>query len=133
MKKNKIFLAILVVFIFVAPLAAYADTFSLVPCGGPGQDPCTFDDLIKLGIRLVNLLFSVAAIIAAYHIVMAGWGMMSSMGNSEKLTSAKQGLTHAVIGFAIVLLSFAFVNLLLGILGITCNWWEPGKLSCLLG
>lgn len=106
--------------------------FAIIPCGGV-NNPCTFDDLVKTAIRLINYLFAVAGIIAAYHIVTAGWGMMSALGNAEKLTNARQGLTYAVMGFAIVLLSFAFINLLLGIFGITCEWWRPGNLFCLYG
>ncbi len=86
-----------------------------------------------MGIRLINLLFVAAAVFAGYHIVSAGWGMISSLGNAEKLTQAKEGFSRAVIGFAIVLLSFAFINLLLGLMGITCNWWEPNRLKCIIG
>lgn len=136
-KKTILFAGLLLAILFLPSLSP-ARAFSLVPCGGSGQNPCTFDDLTIMGIRLVNLLFFAAAVVAGYHIVSAGWGMMSAMGNSEKLTQAKEGLSRAVIGFAIVLLSFAFINLLLGLMGITCNWWEPNgslphNLKCIIG
>lgn len=123
----KIFLLIILALVAVAPLVAGAQAksgFSIVFCGGPGQSPCTFDDLTKALVRLVNFLFACAAIVAAFHIVNAGWKMMAGQGNPEKVTEAKLALTHAVMGFALVLVSFAVVNLVLGIMGIECEWWR---------
>ncbi|MBI4053728.1 MAG: hypothetical protein HY397_00185 [Candidatus Doudnabacteria bacterium] len=107
------------------PLAGQA--FSIVPCGGPNQSPCQFDDLIVTAIRLINYLLSASAVVAAWYIVVSGWQMMASTGNAEKLEGAKEGLTRAVVGFAMILLAFAFVNLALGIFGITCQWWVNPK------
>lgn len=124
------------------PLPASAATvpgssgFRIVDCGGV-SNPCTFNDMIRTVVRLINYLMSVAAIVAAYHIVSAGFFMMASMGSPEKLTEKKLAFSHAVIGFAIILLSFAFINLVLGLFGITCEWWtgpftgDTSSLKCL--
>jgi uncharacterized membrane protein len=123
-----LFLAAVVMAVIITPTAVAAASvpnsgFTLVPCGGANQQPCTFDDLLRTVVRIINYLLAVAGMVAAYYIVMAGWNMMSALGNPEKITAAKQGLTNAVIGFVLVFLAFAFVNLALGIMGVTCQWW----------
>lgn len=154
MKNKKIIVAIFVLAIVLVPVSVLAQQevgggsgFELVPCGGRGEDPCTFDDLIYLIVRVINFLFAASGIVALYHVLLAGWGMMSSMGNPEKISNSKEALSRAVIGFALVLLSFAMVNLLvLGIFGLDnpettevneCAWWKNPRLlwnsgSCIL-
>ena len=133
--KNKISL---VIFLALLLLPLSASAFQLVPCGGTGQAACTFTDLLILLVRMINFLLAASGFVAMYFILMAAWSMVTSLGNPEKVKAGKEGLTNAVIGFAIVLLSFAFVNLLVqGIFGIQCDWWKsPTALwsdsSCLL-
>ena len=137
----KFILPVCLIVLLAAPLVVQAQArsnFSLTFCGGANQNPCSFDDLTTAIVRLVNFLFACAAIVAAFHIVQSGWKMMSSQGNPEKLTAAKDAFKHAVMGFALVLVSFAVVNLVLGIMGITnCNWWvgpysgSSSSLKCL--
>lgn len=122
--KTKLLLFFLAVVVILAPLPVLAQEksgFSLVFCGINGQNPCTFNDLVILLVRLVNFLLACAAIVAAYHIVSSGFWIMASMGNPEKLTSSKEGLSRAVIGFGMVLISFAFINLLLGLMGVSLD------------
>jgi hypothetical protein len=132
--KTKQILVTFSLLLLTVPGLAFAQSqsgFSLVPCGGEGQNACTFNDLIVILIRLINLLLAAAGIVAIYYVMMAAWDMVSGLGNPEKITKGKTALRHAVVGFAIILLSFAFINLLLGLLGITCPWWE--NLSCIIG
>ena len=133
---NKI-LIVLIIISLVLPFTVFAQVkaggaegFSLVPCGSGGKDPCKFSDIIILIIRLINFLLAASAIVAMYHVLLAGWGMMTSLGNPEKIMAAKTGLEKALVGFAIVLLSFAFINLLVtGIFQVKCldNWWTNPK------
>lgn len=121
--KIKTLLVILLVMLLM-PLAAQA--FQLVPCGGGANPkPCQFTDLLLLLMRLINFLLAASAFVAMYYILMSAWSMVTSLGNPEKINAGKDGLINAVIGFAIILLSFAFVNLLVqGIFGIQCDWWK---------
>lgn len=121
---HRLVLYALVLVILLAPGTVFAQIksgFKIVPC--TGKD-CKFEDLILTLVRLINFLFAAAAIVAVYHILFSGWKMISSWGNPEQLTGAKESLRHAIIGFSIVLLSFAFINLLLGLFGIDCAWWR---------
>lgn len=135
--KYKLFGILLAVGVIV-PLAASA-AFQLVPCGGTGQQPCKFTDLILVAVRVINLLLAASAMVALYYIFMAAWDMVTALGNEQKVTRGKEELTNAIVGFGIVLISFALINLLIqGIFGLKdCNWWQnPTKLwsnqSCLL-
>ncbi|PIR96866.1 MAG: hypothetical protein COT91_04355 [Candidatus Doudnabacteria bacterium CG10_big_fil_rev_8_21_14_0_10_41_10] len=139
----KIFIVALILLAVLVPDITFAQTqsgFSLVPCGTSTTKPhCEFLDLILLIVRLINFLLAASVIVALYYILLSGWGMMASLGNPEKLQGAKDGLTRAIIGFSLVLLSFAMINLLVqGIFGLEdCNWWsDPKKLwsssNCLL-
>ena len=124
--KNKIS-ASLTVFLLLLPFFAHAQTksgFRLVPCGASDQKACTFNDLMLVVVRLINLLFAAAGITAVSFILYASWEMVSSLGKPDRITKAKDGLYHAVIGFSIILLSFAFINFLLWLFGIKCSWWS---------
>jgi hypothetical protein len=132
--KTQIVLSIVLVFVLLLPFSALAQTqsgFRLVTCGnqknaqGQVTNPCTFNDLMLILVRLINLLFAAAGIVAIYYIMMAAWEMVIGLGRPEKITKGKDALFHAVIGFAIILLSFAFINLLLGLFNINCSWWSP--------
>jgi len=115
-------------------LAQQGTGISLVPCGRSDQGPnakCTFNDLIILIVRIINYLLSASVIVAMYYILLSAFNLASAMGNAEKIASNREGLTRALIGFAIVLLSMVFINLLVnGIFGINCSWWtNPSSLA----
>lgn len=123
--------------ILVIPVPAAG--FQLVPCGvsvdsqhpegSPETKPCTFQHLVILIVRVLNYLITVAAIVAMYMILLASWNLITSVGNSEKIEKAKSGISQALVGLAIIALSFVFVNLLVN--GIfsrpsadTRRWWN---------
>ena len=124
-------LGVLVVSIF--PLPAHG--FSLVPCGRsspPGNEPCDLSDLISLIMRMINYLISIAGVVAMYEILSAGFNMISALGNAEKIQHSKEQIAQAVVGFAIVVLAFVFVNLLVNVLfgasSTERKWWDPNCL-----
>ena len=123
---------ILAIAVMLVPQSAQA--ISLVPCGrsdqaNTPQAQCTLIDLIALIVRMINYLISVAAIVAIYEVLGAGWWIIVSMGDAEKIQKHKEGLMNAIIGFAIVVLAFIFLNLLVnGVLGrpdTARRWWDP--------
>lgn len=108
------------------PFSAHA---ALVTCGGAEQKQCDFEDLVGLIVRLVNYLITMAAIVAMHRVLTVGFDLATSLGNPEKIKKSKQGLTQAVVGFAIIVLAFTFVNLLVNGLfgkpGAPRKWWDP--------
>jgi hypothetical protein len=71
---------------------------------------CTLYDLFDTGIRVVNMLMLLAAIFAVIRIVMAGFSMVLSAGNEERLSAGKSGLTNALLGLFIVLVAYLLIN-----------------------
>jgi type IV secretory pathway VirB2 component (pilin) len=82
---------------------------------GTGTDPITSDNGIIADIA--NILTFVAAIIAVFIIVIAGITMMTSGGDSGKVTSSRNAIIYTVIGLVIIVLArtiviFVFDNLI---------------------
>ena len=102
----------LIIMLLVAiPITTAAVSF--VPCGNDPGDRCTFGDLVTMIVRVINYLMAFAGVVAIYYVLTAGFWLMVSLGNPERVERGKVGLSSAVVGFAIVALSFVFVNLLL--------------------
>lgn len=103
-------------------------------CGTPGQPACApgttqeysfeitnplkggatdFTSLVKI---IAQWIFNLAIPIAVAMIVYAGILFLTSSGEPGKITKAKQVLTYAVIGLAIILIGSGFVTLIQSIL-----------------
>ncbi len=140
MQKKIIILSLITLAVTFAPLSVHA--FSLVPCGSSEYpEPCQLKHLIILITRVINYLITVAAIVAMYYILLAGFNLITSVGNAEKIEKARKGLSNAIVGFGIIVLAFVFVNLLVnGIFGkgekMERKWYDiqciynPGATDC---
>ena len=125
---HKILPLVLVAVFISAPLTTQA---AFVTCGGDG-DPCTFGDLVTMVVRIINYLMAFAGVVAMYYVLVSGFWLITALGNPERIEKAKNGLSNAIVGFAMVALSFVFVNLVVnGILGSggTRNWYDPNCLQ----
>lgn len=87
---------------------------------------CLVDDVPTLNclpiifVNLINgaLVFSGAT--ALIFIIISGLTLMNSGGDQKKVASAKGTLTYAIIGLVLALLSFAIVNVISTLTGVTC-------------
>jgi len=61
---------------------------------------------------VTTVLDGVACLFATIRIIIAGGQMVLSGGNEEALTSGKNGLTNAILGLVIVIISFLVINTL---------------------
>ena len=132
--KNKLFSAFfsLLFFLFGFSFSAKAD--GLVPCGTGTTDPCTLCHLI-VGIQgLISWGMGILVIAAITAITISGIIYIISSGNSSLTKQAKDFVTSAVIGFAIMLGAWLIVNTTLNLLptktdlGIQKESWY--KFSC---
>jgi len=143
--KSKIKKIVAAVYI-ILPLIAFIPfvaSAALVPCGGSEQeyaqkianDPkatpaqmqalyeqymahsCQIADIFKLFARVTNGMVAFAGIYAIFRIVDNGFGMVTAFGNEETIKATSEGLTHAILGFLIVLGAYALVNTLFEIFG----------------
>ena len=140
---RKFVICVLLLVISVSVLAPKpAAAFSLVPCGqilneaktnADATHPCQLQDLIRLIMRVINYLISVAAMVAMYEVLSGGFGMVVALGNPDKIKGARESVTQAIVGFGMVLAAFVFINLLVnGIFGQggvetakNRNWYDP--------
>lgn len=90
--------------------------------GGSGRaatDPCedtdnaNADGLNDLIATLINIFSIIIGIIAVIMILIGGLKFITSSGDSNKITSAKQTIIYAVIGLIIVALAQFFVRFIL--------------------
>lgn len=81
-----------------------------VPAGVPAEvanlDPSR---VTQVGI---NLMFSIAIIIAVVVLVISGMQWITSRGDPVKIQAAKSRMTYGVIGLVVVILSFVIVSLI---------------------
>lgn len=65
-----------------------------------------------------KVLLIVAALYAAFQIIMAGYSMISSGGDKAALESARGKIIWSFVGIIIIAASWGFVMLIEGLLGI---------------
>lgn len=96
----------MIVFLFfpiVSVVALDVGLEDLRPTGLGTNDPKTTIVL------LIKIVLGFLAIVATTVIIIAGFKWMTAGGSEEKITSAKKLLTGAIVGLAIVLISYAVV------------------------
>lgn len=124
MKKLSISLAVLLGFTAVAvPLPASAALFDSakdqvcigVGAGsGTGCDSTGADSRVTTVIRTaINLFSIVAGIITVIMVIVSGLKYITSQGDSNSITSAKNTLLYAIVGLIVVLFSQAIVRFVL--------------------
>ncbi|MDO8621007.1 MAG: pilin [Candidatus Levybacteria bacterium] len=70
--------------------------------------------------NVVTAAFLFAGIIALIFIILSGIKFLMSGGDPKQLEGAKNTLTYAILGFILILLSFAILNFISGITGVPC-------------
>ena len=81
-----------------------------IPCEGSG---CSFCDFAVLGNNILNWLIGILMVVFAIIVTAAGFGLVTSAGNPEAKTKAKQRMTNAIIGLLIVLAAWLIIDTLM--------------------
>lgn len=68
---------------------------------------------------LVVPAFSIAAIGVVFYFLFAAFKIITAAGNKDAITSAQQMITHAVIGFVLLMLSFVILQFVPQFFGIS--------------
>lgn len=122
--KKNILITVLVFLIVAFPLVSSAK--GLVPCGGKGEEACTFGHILELISNVINfLLFDLAVPIAAIVFAYAGFLMLFSGGNPGARSRAKSMFGDVALGLVIALAAWLIITTILNILGYT--GWNPFK------
>ena len=101
----------LVSIILLASIASpvLADTLQI----DPPTDSKTFQDLIN---KIVSFLSLVSLALAPLMIVLAGFYYVTANGDPEKVKKANNILLYTAVGIAVILLSRAFVSVVINAL-----------------
>lgn len=129
-------------------LAADTPASGFVPCGGPpgSDDPattdsdessiCTICHIIVMAKRVVDWAFKVITFFAIAIIVAMGILYIVSTGDEKLISTAKGGIKATLYGFALLLLAWLIVNVILYIaaknlseLGAQTDSWFEFKCS----
>lgn len=111
MKPEKFSSWLLVLIIFLTVFPGLVNGAGLVPpCGGQGENPCTFQDIKTLIQNVLGfLIFNVAVPLSAVAITIGGAMMVMFPTQEAKRTLGKEILWTAVWGLVIVLGAWALV------------------------
>jgi Type IV secretion system pilin len=89
--------------------------------GGTDQEQTYFGEgknpIVEFIIRIINFALTVIGSIAVIILIIAGFQMMFSQGNQQKLDEAKDVVKYAVIGLIVTLLSYIIVITIQSIFG----------------
>lgn len=91
------------IFVVVSPVLAAG----LVPCEGPDCQAC---HIVQLGQKTITWFISLAAGITALVFAIGGLKMVMAGGDTGSVSSARQMMTNAVVGFVILLASFLIID-----------------------
>lgn len=70
--------------------------------------------------NIINWAVMLAGVVALFFIIYAGVKYIRSGGEQEKVKSARETLTYAIIGLVVVFLSFGIVRIIAEITGVKC-------------
>lgn len=65
--------------------------------------------------RIVNIILSTAGVIAIFFIIQNAFFLVTSAGGEEKVTQHKKGLTWAIIGLVLIILSYSIIRFIIGL------------------
>lgn len=85
----------------------------------------TIDSIDSLVDTIVDIAVPVAILCLVVLVVYAGYMLISSQGNPDKLKEGREVLTNAIIGFFIVVLSVVILVLLSDALGLGIYNTQP--------
>lgn len=60
-----------------------------------------------------------AGVIALFLIIYSGFKFVTSKGDPQEVDGAKKTLTYAIVGLILILLSFAILNLIAAVTGVS--------------
>ena len=125
-EKNKMF-SVGFAFLFsvcLALLPVVAVAAGLVPCGGFGQNPCTWCDLLQLAKNVIDFLMYIIFPLAAIVIVWGGIVIMTARDSAEKAKKGRAIITAAVVGILIALLSWLILDTIFKVVAV--GWDATG-------
>lgn len=93
---------------------------------GPGAgdissqfDFATFATLGGFAYKLINLAFSIAALMVVFYFIIAAIEIINSQGDKAHLVSARSKIYHSIIGFILLIVLYLIIRYLIPALGVS--------------
>ena len=109
MKFHKILLTLVAVSLLATPTFALAQFTGAAPFAGTATGT-----LIGSITSIVNVLLTLAAVIAVIFVIIGGVRYITSQGDEDAALLAKNTIIYAILGVIVIALSAVVVNFLLG-------------------
>lgn len=77
-----------------------------------------YDSLEEVVLSVLSIIPAVVALAFVAMIMYAGWVYLTSQGEPDKISKAKQTIVAAIIGFIIIVLAPSIVRLIASIAGV---------------
>ncbi|MFC1700701.1 Mbov_0395 family pilin-like conjugal transfer protein [Patescibacteria group bacterium] len=87
--------------------------------GGQLENPTGWDTFEQLFESIIEWLLSIIVLLSVVIIIYGGFQYIISAGDESKIKEAKATIKWAIIGFIIVIMSYAFLTAIKEILNIT--------------
>lgn len=88
-------------------LTSIIDAIFGIGCGPAGAE--TASELI---IGIINILLAIVGLLSVLYIIIGGLRYITAHGNEEQAEGAKKTILHAIIGIAVVIMSFVIVRII---------------------
>lgn len=109
-----------------SPAKTDAGTGSTDNCFSDGS--CQLNDFVRVVVRVTEIILGIIGAVALLFFVYGGVKMIISAGSSEKVEEAKTVVRNAVVGLAIVFVSWTIINFVVASLGYDAStfgaWFE---------
>ena len=100
-------------------VASPAFAAGLVPCGGYGEEPCNYNDIITTINNVLNAGITYIVIpVLTILIIVGGFKMMTAAGNESKFKEGIAMIRGVIWGFGFAFLAWAIVKTVLYFLGV---------------
>ena len=100
------------IFVFAAlpVLVSAQDNGPFIPCGGPGQHDCGYNDILILVNNIIKWIIIISAPVAAGIFAWAGLKMMMNASNPGKRAESISMMKKVFIGFVFILSAWIIVG-----------------------
>jgi hypothetical protein len=123
-KKIFSFVLLIVLFFTIVNIGQAQSLVGSVNCAEKGD--CHISDLVKIAIAATKIILGLTGTVTLIAFVYGGFLFLISAGSSERISSAKAVIKGAVVGMAIVFLSFTIITIVFKMLDVagSANWWD---------
>jgi hypothetical protein len=111
---KKYLFGFLMIIAIAIPLCTLAGILEgpLVPCGTSKTPPCTLCDIFKIVKNIIDFILAAIFILAPIYVLWGGFEILTSAGESGKVSNGKKKITAAVVGIIIALVAWTGLSML---------------------